>query len=127
MKFGAYRNGVLMPYGARNRTIPPGYAEPSTWGSSWVLATTPFCEASPLFDRVNAADIAGSDYTSVAVRAAAGRKIRYLICPSAPFPEFEDLAGQKLTLSSYAGIMVGEWNRRPRRWCSANSCAVRYD
>lgn len=94
-----------MPYGARNRTRPPDYGEPSTWGSSWLLATTIFCEATPLFDKVSATDIAGSDYTSAPARAGAGRKIRYMHCPSSPFPEFEVLGGQQLVIPSYAGIM----------------------
>lgn len=93
-----------LPYGARNRTRPPDY-DSSTWGRSWLLAIQPFQESSPLFDKVAAADLAGSDYTGVAARAGANRKIYAAHCPSSPFPEFEDLAGQKLSLFCYAGIM----------------------
>lgn len=94
-----------LPYGARNRTEPPNYAEPSTWGSSWLFATTVFCESRPLFSQVVAATMQG-DYTSAEVRTVAHEtEISYMICPSSPLPKWESLGDSRLLVPSYAGIM----------------------
>lgn len=96
-----------LPYGARNRTLGPDDDGPSSWGSSWILATLPFCEQRPLFDKLTAADVeGGNDYASAGLRQAAhNAKIKYLLCPSSPLPEMEDLSGVTLVIPSYAGIM----------------------
>jgi prepilin-type processing-associated H-X9-DG protein len=98
--------GVL-PYGARTRTTGPALDQPS-WGSSWLLATLPFCESSPDFEQIIQADQAATenDYISTALwQIANNRRFRYMICPSSPFSQMQTLAGYNLCLPSYAGIM----------------------
>lgn len=96
---------LYLPYGARNRTLPPDYGQLS-WGSSWLVATLPFTEAHPGYDRIYRADISdpANDYISSAVRKPdRGRK--YMLCPSSPLPEMQTLNGIELVVPSYAGIM----------------------
>jgi prepilin-type processing-associated H-X9-DG protein len=98
---------LYLPYGARNRTSEDMDAAP-TWGSSWLVATLPFCEARPTFDQLSAADQADAmnDYISTMVRQRANNvQIRYMLCPSSPLPEMQNLGGSQLVLPSYAGIM----------------------
>jgi prepilin-type processing-associated H-X9-DG protein len=97
---------LYLPYGARERTTPPAHDQES-FGTSWLFATIVFCEASPLYDQVVAGDYnKGGDYVSAVVRKAAhGRKIKYMLCPSTPLPETETLSGIELVLPSYSGIM----------------------
>lgn len=99
---------LYMPYGARTRTTA---ADEPSWGSSWLVATLPFCEASPVFDQITAADRAdaANDYISQSVRGVAyNRQIRYMLCPSSPLPEMQMLGGGRLVLANYAGIMGGD-------------------
>ena len=96
---------LYLPYGARPRTV----GSATSWGSSWLVATLPFCEQRPLFDKIYAADIAnaGNNYISSAVRTqSANAKIKYMLCPSSPLPETENLNGQQV-IPSYAGIAGG--------------------
>ena len=104
----------FLPYGARNRTVgaaslseEPEVESPSSWGSSWIVATLPFCEQRPLFDKLVAADVeGGNDYASAGLRQVAhNAKIKYLLCPSSPLPEMEDFSGLQLVIPSYVGIM----------------------
>lgn len=98
---------LYLPNGARTRTTGPALDQPS-WGSSWLMATLPFCEARPDFDRLTAADqeAAENDYISTALwQVENNRKIGYMLCPSSPLPEMQLLAGNNLCLPSYAGIM----------------------
>jgi len=104
-----------MPYGARNRsTNAPNYNSTNGFGSSWIVATLPFCEQRPLFDKIHAASVAatGNHYNAgnatTGVRGAAHKaKIKYLLCPSSPLPETETIGGAMLVTPSYAGIMGG--------------------
>ena len=41
---------LYLPYGARVRTTSAG----TSWGSSWLVATLPFCEQAPLYDKLYA-------------------------------------------------------------------------
>ncbi len=101
---------LYLPYGARNRTANGG-----GWGSSWLTATLPFCEQTPLFDKLYAADIAGSDYgtgstTTGTLQFAHNAKIKYMLCPSSPLPEMESLGSStqaSILVSSYPGIAGG--------------------
>jgi prepilin-type N-terminal cleavage/methylation domain-containing protein/prepilin-type processing-associated H-X9-DG protein len=96
---------LYLPYGARNKTgTGAGY------GSSWLVATLPFCEQRPLFDKIVAASDTGTPvaYDHANVRTTAhNAKIKYMLCPSSPLPETETLSSQVLVLSSYAGIAGG--------------------
>jgi prepilin-type N-terminal cleavage/methylation domain-containing protein/prepilin-type processing-associated H-X9-DG protein len=101
-----------LPYGARNRKLATDeegseVESPSSWGSSWLVATLPFCEQRPLFDKIIAADEeGGSDYTGSGVRQAAhNARLKYLLCPSSTLPAIEDLGGVTLVIPSYVGIM----------------------
>lgn len=97
---------LYLPYGARERTTVPRGNAASTFGSSWLIVTAPFCESRPLYDKVYSADISGSDYASAGVQAAAHNlKIKYMLCPSSPLPELETIGKFRLVLPSYAGIM----------------------
>jgi prepilin-type N-terminal cleavage/methylation domain-containing protein len=52
---------LYLPYGARNRsTNAPNFNSTNGFGSSWLVATLPFCEQRPLFDKMYAASIASS-------------------------------------------------------------------
>jgi prepilin-type N-terminal cleavage/methylation domain-containing protein/prepilin-type processing-associated H-X9-DG protein len=99
---------LYLPYGARHRTSGAEDEEQSSWGSSWLVATLPFCEQRPLFDKLMRADAESpaNDYQSSAVRNQAhNAKIKYMICPSSALPEMQTLGGLALVLPSYAGIM----------------------
>ena len=101
---------LYLPYGARLRTVS-GTTTPAGWGSSWLVATLPFCEQTPLFDQIYATDIsnaaASNDYgtanTAVAAKAL-NAKIKYMICPSSPLPETKATIGTTLLVASYAGV-----------------------
>lgn len=96
---------LCLPYGARIRTAGPD-DEIVSWGSSWLIATAPFCESRPLFDKVYAADVGGSEYTGAGVQAAAhNAKIKYMLCPASPLPVMEVLGNFTLVVPSYAGVM----------------------
>jgi prepilin-type N-terminal cleavage/methylation domain-containing protein len=102
---------LYLPYGARTRHQTTG-TQTATWGSSWLVATLPFCEQRPLFDKIAVADTAGSAYdggnATTGVRGAAhNAKIKYMLCPSSPLPETETLNNAILVVPSYAGIMGG--------------------
>jgi prepilin-type N-terminal cleavage/methylation domain-containing protein/prepilin-type processing-associated H-X9-DG protein len=106
---------LYLPYGARNRsTNAPNYNTTNGYGSSWLVATLPFCEQRPLFDKIAAVDgaAAGNHYgagnATTGIRGAAhNAKIKYMLCPSSPLPETETLGGAVLVIPSYAGIMGG--------------------
>jgi prepilin-type processing-associated H-X9-DG protein len=98
---------LSLPYGARTRT---NLQDETGWGSSWLVATLPFCEQRPLFDQTQSTDVAdpANDYVSAAVRQNAyNAKIKYLLCASSPLPEMQSLSSGQLVLASYAGIMGG--------------------
>jgi prepilin-type processing-associated H-X9-DG protein len=98
---------LYLPYGARVRTAASGGPY---WGSSWLVATLPFCEQRPLFDKLVATDIAaaGNHYNSSAVVAHANNaKIKYMLCPSSPLPEMETVSSASLNIPSYTGIAGG--------------------
>jgi prepilin-type N-terminal cleavage/methylation domain-containing protein/prepilin-type processing-associated H-X9-DG protein len=96
---------LCLPYGARDRTTESDDKVVS-WGSSWLIATAPFCEARSLFDKVYRADLDGSEYTGAGVQAAAhDLKIKYMLCPASPLPQMELVGKLSLVLPSYAGVM----------------------
>ncbi|WP_425615142.1 DUF1559 domain-containing protein [Anatilimnocola sp. NA78] len=107
---------LTLPYGARVRTIPTAY-NAGSMGSSWLVATLPFCEQQPLFTKIQAADVAGSDYrTGVGntnpvtgtLGAASNAKIKYMLCPSSPLPETQTIGTSCIiVVPSYVGIMGG--------------------
>jgi prepilin-type N-terminal cleavage/methylation domain-containing protein/prepilin-type processing-associated H-X9-DG protein len=97
---------LSLPYGARARS----HTGTTNWGSSWLVATLPFCEQRPLYDKLVAVDIAAqaNDYFSSTMQAQAhNAKIKYMLCPSSPLPETETINSQVLTLPSYTGIAGG--------------------
>jgi prepilin-type N-terminal cleavage/methylation domain-containing protein/prepilin-type processing-associated H-X9-DG protein len=98
---------MYLPYGSRNRTTSAG----NGWGSSWLVATLPFCEQRPLYDRLHATNIAatGNSFSSAAMRRVAhNAKIKYMLCPSSPLPETRSYASDRvLVIPSYAGIAGG--------------------
>jgi prepilin-type N-terminal cleavage/methylation domain-containing protein/prepilin-type processing-associated H-X9-DG protein len=101
---------LYMPYGARTKHAATGTSTTAVYGSSWLVATLPFCEQRPLFDKIVAADLASATagYDSAAIRTAAhNAKIKYMLCPSSPLPETETLSSQILVVPSYGGIMGG--------------------
>lgn len=99
----------FLPYGARQRTVDKD--EPvSSFGPSWIVATLPFCEQRPRFERIRVLDIAdaANDYSSDAIRReVTNAKIKYLLCPSSPLPEMQSIGQFSLVVPSYAGIMGG--------------------
>jgi prepilin-type N-terminal cleavage/methylation domain-containing protein len=99
---------LSLPYGARQRTTEVDEETRSSWGPSWLVATLPFCEQRPLFDKLINAETENPehDYQSAAVRGAAHNvKIKVMLCPSSPLPETQSLGGLVLIVPSYAGIM----------------------
>jgi prepilin-type processing-associated H-X9-DG protein len=97
-----------LPYGARNRTNGKGDYIRNSWGSSWLLATRPFMECSNDYDKTYTADIsaAENDYLSPAIRGSQRiRKYKYMLCPSSPLPETQQLSNFELVVCSYAGIV----------------------
>src|SRR4051794_11742030 len=84
---------LYLPYGARTKH-PVGATSGGVWGSSWLVATLPFCEQRPLFDKIAILDNSnsGTGYDSGTIQAAAhNAKIKYMLCPSSPLPETETL------------------------------------
>ncbi|WP_425616798.1 DUF1559 domain-containing protein [Anatilimnocola sp. NA78] len=97
---------LSLPYGARNRTVPP--AEEVSWGSSWIVGVLPYCEQKPLFDAIVQVDKDGApnDYVSAVVLATtAGKDLSTFLCPSSPLPKTQNVAGTALVVPSYAGVM----------------------
>jgi len=111
---------LYMPYGARCKH-PSAAAGTTVYGSSWLVATLPFCEQRPLFDKIVAADMANAttgynqtDVNGGILQACHNAKIKYLLCPSSPLPETETLpvgsgSAATVVLPSYAGIMGGNF------------------
>ncbi|WP_238397852.1 DUF1559 family PulG-like putative transporter [Anatilimnocola aggregata] len=98
---------MTLPYGARNRTVEAN-ADRSTWGTSWLFATSTFCESNNYWDKTYTASKATpkSDFCSHEVRnGVVDRKMKFMLCPSSPLPEMQSLDGQQLSLPSYAGVM----------------------
>jgi len=102
-----YDTFLTNPYGARERTTPPDFDQAS-WGPSWLVATLPFCEQRPLYDKLVSCDnlAPANDFQSTAQRQQANRAIiKYLLCPSSTLPISERLSGFELVVPHYAGIM----------------------
>src|SRR5688572_27337965 len=95
---------LYLTYGARNRTYGQDDDRRASWGASWLLATRPFTESAKDYDKMYAADVAGNDYISPAIRGVQhNKKIKYLLCPSSPLPEMQPLSNFNLVICSYAG------------------------
>jgi prepilin-type N-terminal cleavage/methylation domain-containing protein/prepilin-type processing-associated H-X9-DG protein len=101
---------LYLPYGARTRH--PVNSTTATYGSSWLVATLPFCEQRPLFDRIISLEIANNQHYAQGTTAPQGprgaahnAKIKYMLCPSSPLPETETSSSVVLVVPSYAGIM----------------------
>jgi prepilin-type processing-associated H-X9-DG protein len=97
---------LYLPYGARNRTVKD--VDGTSWGSSWLLATLPFCEQRPLFDKFYQADIDApeNDYQSAAAfQIANNQQIKYMVCQASPLPPSQSVLGSKIVVPSYVGIM----------------------
>jgi prepilin-type processing-associated H-X9-DG protein len=103
---------LYLPYGARCRHPTTGTSTTTTYGSSWLVATLPFCEQRPLFDRIIGLEVANNQHYAQGTTAPQGprgaahnAKIKYMICPSSPLPETESSSSVVLCVPSYAGIM----------------------
>ena len=112
-----------LPYGARARCVSTGSENTCEkkgmrqgWGPSWVMALLPFAESKPLPDLLEAAQVSqpsgvgdGCD-TRSAGRAgyhAHNQKISWLLCPSSPLPQMENLRDSTFPtcmVPSYVGI-----------------------
>ena len=101
------------PSGAQVRTSSE-FGQPS-WGSSWLVATLPYCEQRPLHDKfVGAETRNNSDYASAGTRLIAnGANIKYLFCPSSKLQTMQKFGGVQLIVPSYAGIMGANIDARP--------------
>src|SRR5262245_43776846 len=116
-----------LPYGARARCISTGSENTCDdssmrqgWGPSWVMSILPFVESKPLSDLLEVAAHsgphaqAGAWATEVTTQSTGcvgfhihNQKIAWLLCPSSPLPQVEDLRGGTFPTSivpSYAGI-----------------------
>jgi type II secretory pathway pseudopilin PulG len=110
-----------LPYGARARCVSTGSENTCEkdgmrqgWGPSWVLGILPFAEAKPLPDLLESAQVVNpgwaTDMTRMVGRApyhAHNQKISYLLCPSSPLPQVENLRGNDFptcVVPSYVGI-----------------------
>jgi prepilin-type processing-associated H-X9-DG protein len=106
------------PYGAQNRPMDEEFAKIS-WGKSWLVAILDFKEARPEIRQIYEAEQtrAGSCYTSQEVRSVVdGKRFMGFVCPSSPLPEWQTLAGGRLQVPSYAGIMGGTSEANPKAW-----------
>src|SRR5438045_2880541 len=116
-----------LPYGARARCVSTGSENTCEkggmrqgWGPSWMMSILSFAEAKPLPDLLEyAADAgphaqAGAWATEVTTKSNGSvgfhihnQKITYLLCPSSPLPQVENLRGSAFPTSvvpSYVGI-----------------------
>ncbi|WP_425616877.1 DUF1559 domain-containing protein [Anatilimnocola sp. NA78] len=96
-----------LPHGARNRTRDDDVGE-STWGTSWLTAILPFCEADPLYGQLCNVDAAASDndYLSPTMRTNTQQHgAWFMLCPSSPLPRTQAIGNAELIVPSYAGIM----------------------
>jgi prepilin-type processing-associated H-X9-DG protein len=73
------------------------------------VATLPFCEQKPLYDKIYASDLTGLGYDHATIRGhASNAKIKYMLCPSSPLPELDTGTGMlSIVIPSYAGIAGG--------------------
>lgn len=100
---------LYLPYGARNRSTPPDY-DNATWGPSWLVSGIPFFGINSGYDAIYAASVAEpqTDFASAPVRSKAPnvqRFMKFVLCPSSPLPESQELSGVELLVPSYVGIM----------------------
>jgi type II secretory pathway pseudopilin PulG len=115
-----------LPYGARARCVSTGSENTCDdsemrqgFGSSWLMAILPFCEQKPLSDLLEEAQggpyaQAGAWATEVTTQSAGcvgfhihNQKIPWMLCPSSPLPQVENLRGGAFPTSivpSYVGI-----------------------
>jgi prepilin-type N-terminal cleavage/methylation domain-containing protein len=110
-----------LPFGTRARYVRTRNAVPAgqTWGPSWYVAILPFCEQKPLSDVIEQVAIRAPNYADLTVanppsRVAAAvrdQKIAWMLCPSSPLPQQENLrnistAAGRITsvVPSYVGI-----------------------
>ncbi len=112
-----------LPYGARARCISTGSEntcdDPKMrqgWGPSWAMSIQAFCESKPLPDLLEYAAVSNpqgwaTDVTTQAVGRAPyhahNQRISWLLCPSSPLPQMENLRGGTFpttVVPSYVGI-----------------------
>lgn len=116
-----------LPYGARARCISKGSVNTCDdskmrqgWGPGWMMAILPFCEQKPLSDLLEAAAESGpyaqaGDWATEVTTTSPGcvgfhihdQKIAWMLCPSSPLPQVENLRGSTFPTSlvpSYVGI-----------------------
>src|SRR3954471_24448605 len=112
-----------LPYGARARCVSTGSENTCDksgmrqgWGPSWMMSIQPFVWALPLSDLLeNAAqtnpDAWATDVTTQAVGRAGyhahNKKISWMLCPSSPLPQMENLRWSTFpttVVPSYVGI-----------------------
>lgn len=106
----------MFPPGARSRTTPPptrDEEEVVTWGPSWLVALLPHYDQRDLYARLREVDFAAveNDYVSQPMlQAAAGRRLKLLVCPSSPLPPTQTLQGVVVDVPSYVGIAGARTN-----------------
>jgi len=112
-----------LPYGARARCVSTGSKNTCDvegmrqgWGPSWLMALLPFVESKPLPDLLEAAALVNphgwaTDVTTRATGRAGyhvhNQKIVWMLCPSSPLLQMENLRGSTFPTSvvpSYVGI-----------------------
>ena len=111
-----------LPYGARARCISTGSENTcenegmqQTWGPSWMMGILPFAMAWQLPDQLEVAAEANPQGWATDLTAKPGhvgfhihnQKIAWLLCPSSPLPQVENLRGGTFPTSivpSYVGI-----------------------
>src|SRR4051812_34406380 len=115
-----------LPYGARARCVSTGSENTCEkegmrqgWGPSWIMSIQSFAEAKPLPDLLEHAADAGPaaqagawavDMTQAVGRAgyhAHNQRISWMLCPSSPLPQMENLRGSTFpttVVPSYVGI-----------------------
>jgi hypothetical protein len=110
-----------LPYGARARCVSTGSENTCEkggmrqgWGPSWMMSIQPFVWALPLSDLLEAAQVSNyawaTDMTRAVGRApyhAHNERISWLLCPSSPLPQMENLRESTFptcTVPSYVGI-----------------------
>src|SRR5436190_17242387 len=102
-----------LPYGARARCVSTGSENTCEkegmrqgWGPSWLVSIQPFIWARPLGDLLEAAQVTNYAWATDVTRApgragfhAHNQKIAWMLCPSSPLPQMENLRGSTFPTS----------------------------
>lgn len=110
-----------LPYGARARCISTSTENTCVvggmtqgWGPSWMMSIQSFVWAKPISDLLEAAQLTNNNWatdltqnTGRAAYHAHNQKIPWLLCPSSPLPQMENLREKAMSTTavpSYVGI-----------------------